>query len=302
MRILITGSNGYIGAHACEVFGEANYVIGVGRKAKSSTVTNEYICCDFATDNVKKKLETIFEKGIDVVLHLAADNRREPFGIDVIKSNCIGTQALLELSEEYNTKAFIQLSSVPVIGSPREIPITLKHSLEPPTIYHATKRMQELLADYASRKTGLRCMSIRIPSPMGPGVNPRYIFPTFIRQAIKGEDIKIYGEGSRKQTYVHVKDICRALEQAIESDAQGVYLLGSPYLISNYDLAKKVIEVLESKSKIVFTGQEDIYDGQSWEIDYSPLKEDIGYLPKIGLEEMILEYSEYLKRNEEIKK
>ena len=137
---------------------------------------------------------------------------------------------------------------------------------------------------------------------MGPGVNPRYIFPTFIRQAIKGEDIKIYGEGSRKQTYVHVKDICRALEQAIESDAQGVYLLGSPYLISNYDLAKKVIEVLESKSKIVFTGQEDIYDGQSWEIDYSPLKEDIGYLPKIGLEEMILEYSEYLKRNEEIKK
>lgn len=302
MKILITGSNGYIGSHACRMFGESNYVIGVGRKEKSDAVTNKYICCDFAMDNVKEKLTGVFEEGIDVVLHLAADNRREPYGVDVVKSNCIGTQSLLELAEEYKIKTFTQLSSIPVIGSPKEVPITVTHSLEPPTIYHATKCFQELLADYAYRKTGLRCVSIRIPSPMGIGVNPRYIFPTFIRQAMNGEDIKIYGEGSRKQTYVHVSDICRALEQAIESDAQGVYLLGSQHLISNYDLAQKVIEVLKSKSRIVFTGQTDVYEGQCWEIDYSPLQSDIGYSPRVGLEEMILEYSEFLKKNGEEEK
>lgn len=295
MRVLITGSNGYIGAYACDYFGKDSYVIGVGRKPVSKAKVDEYIQCDFAEDDIKEKLKNVFAKGIDVIYHIAADNRKEPYGIDVIKSNCVGTQALLELAEEYNVKCFIQLSSVPVIGTPKELPITPENSLQPPTIYHATKCLQELLADYAYRSTGLRTVSIRIPSPMGPGVNTRYIFPTFISKAIAGEDICIYGKGNRKQTYVHVSDVCLAMKLTADNElCKGTYVLGSPHLISNIDLAKKIIEVLHSESKIVFVDKEDPCDGQVWQINYEPLKQQTGYESQLTLEEMIKEYSLYL--------
>lgn len=294
MRILITGSNGYIGAYACDYFSEGNYIIGVGRKNEAQSHVDQYIKCDFARDDVKQVLREVFSQGIDVVYHIAADNRKEPYGVDVIKSNCVGTQALLELAEEYRVESFVQLSSIPVIGTPTELPITPQHPLEPPTIYHATKCLQELLADYAYRSTGLRTVSIRIPSPMGPGVNPRYIFPTFIKKAMNGEDICLYGTGSRKQTYVHVSDVCQAMKLASQCDCQGTYVLGSPHLISNVDLARTIIEVLHSDSKIIFTGQEDKYDSQIWQIDDEPLKCATGYEAKVTLEEMIKEYCSYI--------
>ncbi|WP_251391965.1 NAD-dependent epimerase/dehydratase family protein [Mediterraneibacter agrestimuris] len=302
MKFLVTGSNGYIGKHACEYLrNKKNYIIGTGRKEYSVSEIDQYIQCDFANDEIKAKLKGIFECGLDGIFHIAADNRKEPHGIEVIKSNCIGTQALLELAQEYGVNSFIQLSSVPVIGSPKELPITPKHSLEPPTIYHATKCLQELLADYAYRSAGLRTVSIRIPSPMGIGVNPHYIFPTLIRKAMHGDDIELYGTGSRKQTYVHVLDICKAMENAFYRDnCHGTYVLGSPHLISNKDLAELVVQILDSDSIIKYTGIPDIYDNQCWKIDYQPMVEEIGYHPETSLEEMILEYSEYLKNSGEM--
>lgn len=295
MNILVTGCNGYIGRHVCDYFrSKSHYIIGIGRKTVSSAITDEYVICDFANDDIKDCLSSLFEKGIDAIMHIAADNRREPYEIDVIKSNCIGTQALLNLAEAYKCKCFLQLSSIPVIGEPVDTPITLNNELKPPTIYHATKVLQELLADYAYRKNGLRTISIRIPSPMGIGVNERYIFPTFVRKAIVGENIELYGHGTRKQTYVHVSDICEILNKGLNGTCHGTYLLGSPNLISNVDLANLIVKVLHSKSKIVFVNKPDLYDDQNWEIDYSDLVSDFGYCPKVTLAEMILEYRDYL--------
>lgn len=110
--------------------------------------------------------------------------------------------------------------------------------MKPPTVYHVTKHTQELLADYASYTFGLRTVSLRICSPVGCGVNPKTIFPVFVNKALSGEDITIYGQGTRKQTYIHVKDIAQAIYRCIVSQAQGVYNLASYNLISNLDLAK----------------------------------------------------------------
>lgn len=302
MRFLITGTNGYIGRHTCNYLrSKGHYIVGTGRKEQSLSESDRYIQCDFAKDDIKAAFREVFENGIDGIFHIAADNRKEPYGIDVIKSNCIGTQALLELAEKYGVAGFIQLSSVPVIGMPRELPITPKHCLEPPTIYHATKCFQELLADYAFRNTGLRTVSIRIPSPMGIGVNPRYIFPTLIRKALQNEEIELYGTGSRRQTYVHVSDICRAMENAFyRENCHGTYVLGSPYLVSNKDLAELVVRTLGSDSAIVYANKSDPSDNQCWEIDYQPMKKDMNYHPEVSLEEMILEYSKYLKDSGEV--
>ena len=126
---------------------------------------------------------------IDAIIHLAADMRKEPYNVEVVAHNCVGTQRLLEFAEREHIGVFLQLSSLPVIGKPEEHPITEKHSLKPPTVYHATKIAEELLANYADYMHGVRTASFRISAPVGPGVNPKTIFPTFVTKAKNGEDL-----------------------------------------------------------------------------------------------------------------
>ena len=299
MRILITGSNGFIGHHVCDwLRRQGCYVVGVGRKERSLVECDEYICCDLHSEEINHLFEQIKCDNIDAVVHLASDMRREPHTVSVVDNNLVGTQRLLELCELKKVSVFVQLSSLPVIGSPLYHPITEEHPLKPPTVYHITKHTQELLANYAHYTFGLRTVSFRISAPVGEGVNPSTIFPVFVKNAVNGEDITIFGKGSRKQTYVHVNDIAQAIYKAILApNAQGVYNLASHNLISNIELAKKCIALTGSTSKIVFTEKSDPYDGMVWDVSLDRIKKDIAYEPIVSIEDAILEYAELIKCN-----
>lgn len=299
MNIIVTGTNGFIGHHVAAYLREkGNYVVGIGRKENSLFDCDEYVQCDLSTDKVSNLSELIKVSNIDAVVHLAADMRHEPYEVEVVEHNCVGVQRLLEWCEANGVKAFVQLSSLPVIGLPVEHPITESHPIKPPTVYHTTKYMQERLADYACYKHNLRTVSLRICSPIGPGDNPKTIFPTFVRNAVNGKDIVLYGKGTRKQTYIHVKDIAQAIYKSICSEAQGVYNLASYNLISNYDLAKKCIDVLGSDSKVIFSENEDPLDNVVWDISIEKLKNDTGFEPVIDLDFAIKEYADYISSSE----
>lgn len=299
LSVLITGSNGFIGSHTCTWFkNRGHYVIGLGRRAESISTVDEYICCDLYSEQVKNFFNKTKIKKIDAIIHLAADMRKEPYATNVLATNCVGTQRLLELCEEEKIPVFVQLSSLPVIGKPLTSPITEEHSLKPPTVYHITKRTQELLANYAYYTFGVRTVSFRISAPVGPRMNPKTIFPVFVKKAMNNEDLLIYGRGGRKQTYVHVNDIAQAIYKAINSSAQGVYNLGSDNLYSNYELAKHCIKVLNSSSKIVYSGVDDPMEDYIWNVSLKKIKTDIDYQPEIRLDEMILELYEYFKAQE----
>ena len=297
MRILLTGANGFIGRHVCKYLREQGAeVIGldIGPEAKHPEMDG------YIQWMLSERTEEDFfpEKPIDAVVHLAADMRHGDHEIEVVTHNCAGEQHLLELAEKHHVKVQVQMSSLPVIGFPKEHPITENHPLHPPTIYHATKRMMELLANYADYTFGLRTVSFRICAPVGIGMNQKTIFPVFIRKALAGEDLTIYGEGSRQQTYIHVRDIAQAIYQAIISEkAHGVYNLASYNRISNLDLAKKIVEVTGSSSKIVMTGLPDAQDGQIWDVCIDRLKGDTAYEPVVSIEECICEQAEYLREN-----
>lgn len=298
MNVLVTGSNGFIGRHVCNYLREKNiYVIGLGRQAASVPVVNEYICCDMDSDAVNCIIDNVSVNHIDAIIHLAADMRKEPHNIEVVEHNCVGTQRLLEFAEHNSIRIFLQLSSLPVIGKPKEHPITEKHSLKPPTVYHATKIAEELLANYADYMHGIRTASFRISAPVGPGVNPNTIFPTFVRKALHGEDLTLSGKGTRVQTYVHARDIASALYLALKSDnAHGIYNLSSYNAVSNHELAKLCIQLLNSSSKIVFNGKEDTMDDYIWDVSLEHIRKDIGYEPTVSIEDAIIEYSEYFKK------
>lgn len=300
MNILVTGSNGFIGGHVCEyLMNKGDYVIGLDLAKNAVKKCDEYVCCDLAVENYDKLTNITKTRKIDVVVHLAADMRGEPDTVDVVKNNCTGTERLIEFCYSRNIDSFIQMSSLPVIGTPDSIPITEEHSIKPPTVYHATKYMQELLANYACYAKGLRTVSFRICSPIGIGVNQRTIFPIFVTKALNNEDITLIGKGTRKQTYIHVRDVAQAIYKAVNSEAHGVYNLGSYNLVSNYDLAKKCIEVTSSKSNIVFVDREDPSDNVAWEISLEKIKNDMGYEPTVPIDEAIKEYADYLKKQGE---
>lgn len=300
MRVLVTGSNGFIGSHVCAwLRAQGCYVIGLGRRPEAKTPCDEYVCCDLVTPQVSHIFESLNESTVDAVVHLAADMRHEPYAVQVVSSNCVGTQRLLELCEEKKIPVFVQLSSLPVIGSPVQHPITEAHPLKPPTVYHVTKHTQEMLAEYASYTFGLRTVSFRICSPVGEGVNPKTIFPTFVRNAVNDTDLRLYGKGTRKQTYIHVLDIAQAILKAICSQAQGVYNLASYNLISNYDLAQKCIRETGSSSRIVFTGNEDPMDDLVWDVSIEKAKRDMGYEPSISVEYAIRELAEVFRKEKD---
>lgn len=286
MRVLVTGSNGFIGHHVCGWLTDHGItVVGLGRSDHPSCECDEYVQCDLGTNEVSQILDRV-SAPIDAVVHLAADMRHEPYAVEVVETNCGGTQRLLELCEENDISAFVQLSSLPVIGSPMEHPVTESHPLKPPTVYHVTKNTQEMLAEYASYTFGLRTVSFRICSPIGEGVNPSTIFPVFVRKALANDDIVLFGKGERKQTYIHVDDISQAIYQALTSDAQGVYNLASSNFVSNRELAERCVELLDSSSEIIYEG-EDPNDGLVWDVSIEKLKRDMGFEPMRNLDYLI---------------
>lgn len=297
MKILVTGSNGFIGKNVCRWLKKKGcYVIGLGRHEKSLADTDEYVCCDLNSEDVSLIFEKIQCKELDAMVHLAADMRKEPYTVTVVEANCSGTQRLLELCQLKKVPVFVQLSSLPVIGTPVEHPITEKHPIMPPTVYHVTKLAQEYLANFADYARGLRTVSFRISAPVGIGINPKTIFPVFVNKAMAGEDLVLLGKGTRKQSYVHVDDIAQAIYKAILSEnAHGVYNLSSHNLLSNLELAEKCVEIAGSDSKITFSGTEDPLDEVVWDVSLDKIERDMGYHPEVSIEECIQEMCDYIR-------
>ncbi len=297
MKILVTGSNGFIGHYVCKyMMQQGHYVIGMGRSPKSKLETDSYVCCDMGTDQLLHICEDNNFFNIDAVIHLAADMRRDPHTIEVVTTNCGGTERLLQLCRKQGISVFVQLSSLPVIGKPKEYPITENHPLDPYTAYHVTKVAEEMLAQFATKAYGIRTVSFRISAPVGIGVNPKTIFPTFVKCAVTGNDLILLGRGTREQTYIHAEDIARAIELAIHSKAQGVYNLSSNERLSNLALAKKCVEVTLSSSKIIFSGEADAADSERWNVSLKKLQADTGFVPQISIEEAIKEYADFLRK------
>lgn len=299
MKVLVTGSNGFIGSHVCTYMKQQGHtVIGLGRQSEAQCEVDEYLSCDMGSDELFEVCGNGRLRGTEAIIHLAADMRKDPFTVHVVTTNCGGTERLLQICRKNEIPVFVQLSSLPVIGKPIEHPVTESHPLDPYTAYHVTKVAEEMLAEFATKAYGIRTASFRISAPIGIRMNPQTIFPTFVKQAVRGETISLSGKGTRQQTYIHAKDIARALDMAIHSKAQGVYNLSSKNRLSNLELAQKCVAELKSSSDIVFSGQEDSMDSYVWDVSLEKLMADTGFTAQISIEEAIAEYAGYVRKNE----
>ncbi|NLW91108.1 MAG: NAD(P)-dependent oxidoreductase [Syntrophomonadaceae bacterium] len=287
MRVLITGHNGNVGSEIARLLSAQGWeVIGLDRSlVNEDNVLGKEIGVDISSvslvDNIAEKIEPC-----EVIVHTAAMIDYDNHHLSTIMTNCLGTQNILRLAALWKTQTMVYTSSIQVIGTPRTIPITEEHPVEPNTVYHASKLFGEHLCNIA-QINGLRTVVLRLTSPVGPRMDRGRIFPVFIKQALAGEPLSIIGKGNRQQNYVDVRDIATAVERFIISDVHGVYNIAGKQAISNLELAQACISLFGSRSNIKYSDVPDREEGLNWDISINKAADMIGYEPIYSLEDSI---------------
>lgn len=294
MKILVTGSNGFIGKYICEKLKKNHKVTGVGTKENSGVSGIDYIQTNIESVDFVNKISKKIKK-CDIIIHLAALIDKEDFNDNLINVNCKGSLHIVELAKEIGVKKIIHSSGLPVIGKPIIFPITEDHPINPHTLYHITKLTSEYIINLSS-KYGIKPINLRIPSPIGPEMNEKTLLPTLLIHCLNNEPIIIYGKGLRKQNYIDVRDIAETIDDIVNLDIDGTYNITSEEVISNIDLAKLCIKMTSSKSKIIFNGKEDPEDDYCWKTSIDKAKKDFSFKPKYSLNDSINNILSYLKK------
>jgi UDP-glucose 4-epimerase len=321
MSTLITGGAGFIGSHL------ADYLAAKGEQV--------LVLDDFSSEskNISKSLsnrelvkivkgsildEILVEKSMQSVTkcyHLAAALGVERINSDPIKSlevNINGTENVLNAAAKFKVRTLLASSSE-IYGRNPNMPLTEESDrvLGSPKIarwsYSEAKAIDEFYAFELYKKSGLEVTIARLFNTVGPGQSGVYgmVLPRFVKAALSGQPLLVYGDGSQSRSFCAVSDVVEALDSLMSnSESSGqAYNVGSTNEISIKDLAQKVIDVTGSKSQIVFKKHSEVF-GDNFEEparrvpDISKISKAIGWQPRKNLESIILEVAEYTKANE----
>ena len=295
MKVLITGVAGFIGKHLVNYLSKnGNFnVYGLDRVTLDCEDTNnEYIVADLLDNDLCRKVLSLCGQ-IDAIVHAASLITADNFNSSLVPCNCQGMLNTIQMAHLVQCKRFIYLSSIPVIGKPLLHPITEDHPTMPQTTYHASKLFGEHVLLLQDNKD-LNPIILRLSSPIGKGMNTKTILPTFLDCCKSGRDITLFGKGTRKQNYIDVRDICAAIELALQSDYSGVYNIGGNRTISNYDLAALCIQLTNSKSSIIFNGKYNSEDDDNWDISIEKALKELHFEPKHDITNIIQSTLEWL--------
>ena len=321
MRALITGGAGFIGSHlAEELLRGKNSVTIIDNLSTGSIENIEHIKNDklfeYYIDTIMNvKLMKKLIKNCDVVYHLAAavgvkyviDNPLES-----IKTNVGGTEIVLECANKFGKKKTLMASTSEIYGKNMHGHVAFKETddrvLGPTTIprwsYSCTKALDEFLALAYYREKKLPIIIARFFNTCGPRQTGRYgmVLPRFVRQALSGRPITVYGDGNQTRCFTYVGDVVKALVSLTHSRrAVGeIFNLGNPRSLSINELARKVKKITSSKSKIEHIPYEKAYekgfeDMKHRQADITKIKNFINFRPTVGIDEIISKTADYFK-------
>ena len=266
MKVLITGGAGFLGSHLCDRFVTDGHEVTcldsllTGREANIAHLQGHsrfhFVKGDVADVAL---LETLGP--VDAILHFASpaspvDYLEAP--VDTVRAGSVGTWALLDLARARKAR-FLLASTSEIYGEPLVHPQTESYwgNVNPigvRSVYDEAKRFSEMLTAMYRREFDVNTAIIRIFNTYGPRMraNDGRVVPNFVLQALRGEPITIYGDGSQTRSFCYYSDLVEGIARTLASDLHDPVNLGNPEEVSMRQLAETVLELTGGSSPLQF--------------------------------------------------
>ena len=305
-RILITGAAGFLGSHLCDKFIAEGYkVLGMDNLITGDLKNIEHLFGNekfvFHHHDVTNFVHVPGQ--LDYILHFASpaspiDYLKIP--IQTLKVGSLGTHNLLGLAKEKNARILIASTSE-VYGDPLVHPQTEEYygnvnTIGPRGVYDEAKRFQASITMAYHRFHGLETRIVRIFNTYGPRMrlNDGRVIPAFIGQALRGEDLTVFGDGSQTRSFCYVDDQVDGIYRLLLSDYSDPVNIGNPHEITIKDFAEEIIKLTATDQKVIYKPlpKDDPMQRQP---KITRAKEILGWEPKVDRAEGMKITYEYFK-------
>lgn len=306
-KILITGGAGFLGSHLCDLFVKKDFhVIAMDNLITGRIENIEHLFplenFEFWNHDVTKFIHVPGE--LDYILHFASpaspiDYLKIP--IQTLKVGSLGIHNCLGLARAKKSRILIASTSE-VYGDPTVHPQNEDYwgnvnPVGPRGVYDEAKRFQEAITMAYHTFHGLETRIVRIFNTYGPRMrlNDGRVLPAFIGQALRGEDLTIFGDGLQTRSFCFVDDMMEGIYRVLMSDYPYPINIGNPSEISILDFAKEIIELTGTKQKIVFKDL-PVDDPKQRQPDISRAKDLLGWVPQVDRSEGLKRTYDYFKK------
>jgi dTDP-glucose 4,6-dehydratase len=263
-RVLITGGAGFIGSHLCERFlKEGDDVICMDNFVTGSPDNIAHLFTNKNFSFIPQDVTAyIYVKGpVDAILHFASPASPVDYlelPIQTLKVGSLGTHKALGLAKEKGAKLLLASTSE-VYGDPLVHPQEEDYwgnvnPIGPRGVYDEAKRFAEAMTMAYHRAHGVQTRIVRIFNTYGPRMRLRdgRVVPNFVAQALRGEDLTVYGDGSQTRSFCFVNDLVEGIVRLLRSDHTGPVNIGNPRELTVLEFARVIIQLTGSKSQITF--------------------------------------------------
>lgn len=306
-RILITGAAGFLGSHLCDRFlAEGYHVIGMDNLITGNIKNIEHLfpSKDFEYYHHDVSRFVHVPGKLDYILHFASpaspiDYLKMP--IQTLKVGSLGTHNLLGLAKEKKARMLIASTSE-VYGDPTVHPQPEEYwgnvnPVGPRGVYDEAKRFQEAITMAYHNFHGVETRIIRIFNTYGPRMrlDDGRALPAFMSQALNGEDLTMFGDGSQTRSFCYVSDLVEGIYRLLLSDYHLPVNIGNPQEITLLEFAEEILKLIDTKSKIVYLPLPKD-DPKQRKPDITKAKNILGWEPKVDRAEGLKITLEYFKK------
>jgi dTDP-glucose 4,6-dehydratase len=313
MRILITGAAGFLGSHLCDrliqeghsVVGMDNFITGDPKNLEHLAGNTNFLFIRHDVSNF------IFVPGkIDAVLHFASPaspNPKSPYGyvnlpIQTMKAGALGTHNTLGLARAHRAK-FLLASTSEIYGDPLEHPQTESYygHVDPigaRSVYDEAKRFAEALTMAYHRFHDIDTRIVRIFNTYGPRMHldDGRVVPNFLQQALRGEPLTIYGDGTQTRSFCYVDDLIEGIIRLLYSSEHRPVNIGNPVETTITEFAEVINRLVGNPGGIIYKPEERLEgDPQRRRPDISRAFDVLGWEPKVSLDEGIIRTIPFFK-------
>ncbi|MEI7725644.1 MAG: UDP-glucuronic acid decarboxylase family protein [Bacteroidota bacterium] len=305
-KILVTGGAGFLGSHLCErLLREGNEVVCLDNYFTGQKQNVVHLLSNPFFELIRHDVTMPFFIEVDEIYNLACPASPIHYqynAIKTVKTSVMGAINMLGLAKRIKAR-ILQASTSEVYGDPEVHPQVESYwgHVNPIGIrscYDEGKRIAETLFVNYHQQNNVRIKIMRIFNTYGPRMHPNdgRVVSNFIVQALKGQDITMYGNGSQSRSFCYVDDLLEGMTRLMNSREEftGPVNIGNPNEFTMLELAEKVIRLTGSKSKIIFMPL-PADDPTQRQPDISLAKKELGWEPKIMLDEGLVKTIDYFK-------